>query len=183
MVSKKSSGSKKTWWLAAASLLIAIVAIWWAWNHWHKNNTASSNTTAPTATAPVNSKGDKVPTTPNSANQGTPTDKNGSSTNNLPSSDQWLTSASGVITVKLPTSNTTFKSGDTMTGSAKVDQVQYILIDNQAGVVSQGPVKVVNGTFTAAINFKAYGDSGRLDVFTTEPNGKEINLVQVPLKF
>jgi hypothetical protein len=116
--------------------------------------------------------------------QGNPTDENGQVPSNVTAnSSDWSTSTSGVITVKLPTANQTIQSGTTITGTASVSQVQYRLTDNQVGVISQGPINVVGGNFTATISFKAYGNSGRLDVFTTDSTGKEFNEVQIPVNF
>ncbi len=137
------------------------------------------------ATSNNSNNGVKVPTSTSTLNQGSPTDKNGQ----VPSSgvptdpSKWSSSASGVITVKLPTSNSTLQSGDTLTGTASVNLVQYRLIDSQVGVISQGPINVVNGNFTAAINFKSNGSSGRLDVFTADSSGRESNEVQIPINF
>jgi hypothetical protein len=61
--------------------------------------------------------------------------------------------------------------------------VNYRLIDDQVGVISQGTIKVVAGNFSAAVNFKPYAKTGRLDVFTTDDNGKESNEVQVQVAF
>ena len=133
---------------------------------------------------PAANNGEKSPTVSSSVNQQTATDKKGQIPSNV-TSDQskWTTSQSGVITLKEPQSNSLFKSGDDLFGSSSLGQVQYRLIDNQVGVVSEGTVSVVNGNFTASVNFKSYSTSGRLDVFTTDANGKEFNEVQVPLNF
>ncbi|MGC1177246.1 MAG: hypothetical protein WA843_04200, partial [Candidatus Saccharimonadales bacterium] len=118
------------------------------------------------------------------ANQGTTTDKNGQASS-AASSDpsQWVTSESGKITLKAPLTKGTLRTGGTITGTTGQGPVQYRLIDNQAGVISQGSINVVEGNFTASIDFKAYASSGRLDVFNLDPNGKEINEVQVPVNF
>jgi len=114
-------------------------------------------------------------------NQGTSTDTHGS-TNNINSlPDQWVQSQSGVITVKNPLINSSFKSGDSLGGSANVNKVQYRLIDNMAGVISQGFINVYNNNFSANISFPYYSNSGRLDVFSTNSNGAEINEVQINL--
>jgi hypothetical protein len=61
--------------------------------------------------------------------------------------------------------------------------VQYTLIDNNVGVISQGTIPVVNGNFSATIDFSPTATAGRLDVFTTDANGKEINEVQLQVNF
>jgi hypothetical protein len=126
----------------------------------------------------------KAPSASNAIDQGGPSDENGQVPAGTPTTpDSWSKSASGVITVKLPTLNQTFQNGGTITGVASVSQVQYRLSDDQVGVISQGPINVVNGSFTATISFKPYGTSGRLDVFTTDSTGKEANEVQIPVTF
>jgi len=47
------------------------------------------------------------------------------------------------------------------------------------GVISQGIIQVVNGKFSATVNFPSHSNSGRLDVYSTDSNGKEINEVQL----
>jgi hypothetical protein len=129
--------------------------------------------------------GTKVPSS-STLQQGSDTDESGQTTSNTPSSpSEWSTSSSGVITVKLPTANETIQSGSTISGiaSSGVSQVQYTLIDNQVGVISQGPISVVNGNFAATISFKSTASSGRLDVFTADATGKESNEVQIPVNF
>jgi hypothetical protein len=135
--------------------------------------------------APNNAtNGNKSPSSTPTLNKGAPTDENGQTPSGVPTDpSKWSTSASGVITVKLPASNTTLQPGGTLTGSATINQVQYRLTDNQVGVISEGPINVVGGNFTASINFTTHGSSGRLDVFSTEPNGREINEVQIPVNF
>jgi hypothetical protein len=99
-------------------------------------------------------------------------------------SSLWTESQSGVITVKDPLQNATIASGASLVGSATASQVQYTLIDNDVGVISQGTVNVINGTFSASINFQSTATSGRLDVYTSDPTtGKEMNLVEIPVNF
>lgn len=145
-----------------------------------------STPTMPTTslpTRPAANNGNKELTTPQGVTQQPAVDNQGQAPSSVPSNEsQWLTSASGVITVKLPTENTTFKSGDKLYGSGSVSSVQYRLIDDVIGVISQGTISVVNGNFSATVNFVAQGKTGRLDVFSTDAQGRELNEVQVPIK-
>lgn len=128
--------------------------------------------------------GEKAISKDNGSEKGGPSDKNGqipSSVSTDPS--KWVTSDSGVIVVKQPAVGSTINSGATITGTASVGNVQYRLIDDQVGVISEGPINVVSGNFTAAISFTPHSSTGRLDVFSTEPSGKEINEVQLAVKF
>lgn len=126
----------------------------------------------------------KLPSKSNGISQGTSSNISNPST--VPAttpSSSWITSTSGLLTVKQPTSNATVQSGFSLVGTSNESNVQYTLIDNSAGMISQGKINVVNGDFAAKISFKSYGPTGRLDVYNTDPNGKEINLVEIPLSF
>ena len=129
---------------------------------------------------------DKTPTSNNGVAKGGAIDENGHAPTSGVSTDpsQWATSASRLITVKTPLSNTKIQSGSIVSGSTSIaDQVQYRLIDNKVGVISEGTVKVVNGNFAASINFTTTGSNGRLDVFNTDTVGKELNEVQLQVNF
>lgn len=134
---------------------------------------------------PAANDGNKQLTTPQGVVQQPATDNQGQTPNSGIPDDQskWLTSASGVITVKLPSENSTFRSGDQLYGSASTSTVQYRLIDATTGVISQGTVSVVKGNFSATLSFTSQAKSGRLDVFSVDSQGRETNEVQVPLKF
>lgn len=147
-----------------------------------------SHPVAPLTKLPTPStlKSNQQPATSTSqVNQGTSIDKQGKvpANSTIPPTNQWTTSESGAITVKYPGANTTVKPGGDVYGVATVDKVQYRLIDNTAGVISQGFINVVNGNFSAAITFKPYASTGRLDVYSLDANGREVNEVQVPVNF
>lgn len=117
-------------------------------------------------------------------NQGTSTDNRGVLTTPVTTPpSQWAVSSSGNITIKLPSANSVIKSGVVVGGSANVEKVQYRLIDNSVGVISQGFISVVNGTFSASISFQSNSTSGRLDVFSTDVSGAELNEVQIAVSF
>lgn len=131
---------------------------------------------------PSANNGEKQPTSSSQINQGTSTDNHGSVTTPVTTNpNQWTTSQSGLITVKEPGQNATIKSGAILTGTAQVSKVQYTLIDNQVGVISQGVISVVNNTFSANMNFTPYAATGRLDVYSTDANGREVNVVEIPV--
>lgn len=122
-------------------------------------------------------------TTGQGVNQTAASDTNGQSSATT-SPSQWATSASGLITLKSPVANSTFKSGGTISGTAKVSKVWYRLVDDSSGVISQGqPLSVVNGKFSGTLGFHAYGSSGHLDIFSYSSSGAEVNEINVPLKF
>ncbi len=126
----------------------------------------------------------KSPTSSNGVSQGSSSNISSPSSVSISStSSQWTESQSGAIVLKEPIVNQTISSGAIVTGLAKVNNVGYILIDNQVGVISQGTIPVINGSFAAKINFKPYASSGRLDVFSTTANGKEENLIEINVNF
>ena len=137
----------------------------------------------PSGTTATN--GAQQPGSSSTINQGTAKDNNGQSPTPITSnSNQWTQSQSGVLTVQQPIANSTLVSGFTLNGTANgISKCQYRLIDDKAGVISQGIMNVVDGKFSATVNFKSYGSTGRLDVFSMDSGGKEINEVQLPVKF
>ena len=119
-----------------------------------------------------------------SATQGTATDNAGKSPSAITTApNQWVQSQSGAITLQQPIANATIATGFILNGLATVNPVSYTLIDNQSGVISQGVISVVGGKFSANVSFKSTGTTGRLDVYSSSPNGKEINQVQIPVNF
>ena len=98
-------------------------------------------------------------------------------------SNQWIVSKSGNITVKQPLANNLVKPGFVLSGSAKVQPVQFRLIDDKSGVISQGTLNVVSGNFSGTINFTATSSSGRLDVFSVDSQGVELNEVQIAVRY
>jgi len=134
---------------------------------------------------PITDNGDKALTQNTSTQEGTGVDKNGQTpTSKVPTDpSNWSTSENGLITLKLPGNNAILKSGFVIYGSAKVNPVEYRLIDDAVGVISQGPINVLGGNFSASITFTAHTNSGRLDIFNTQSNGKEINELQIPVRF
>lgn len=136
---------------------------------------AVNKTTQPVKKAPQSSAGGSVA-------RGGVTDTRGSNSGSSNSS-QWVTSASGVITVKSPTANATLRSGDVIAGSAKVSQIHYRLKDNRAGQIAEGTLSVVNGNFSGKIHFSPQGTGGQLDIFTTDDMGIEYNEVQINVAF
>ncbi len=174
-------------------LLFIVGAVFYFLEITHKINIFGHKTQTTTIAAPITqlppkpvaNNGIKNPAVTTGGNKQTSTDQNGSSpTTTSSNSNNWLVSQSGLITVKLPTSNSNFNNGDSLYGSASssLSSIQYTLIDNQVGVISQGTLKSVNGSFSGIIHFSKSGTTGRLDVYSTDNSGKEFNLVEVPIK-
>ena len=169
--------------LSLLAVIVVVAGVALVINH-DKNSPNVTTPPRPTITQlpehKASNNGEKKPSTTSQVNQGTATDNNGAGQVNTPS-NQWTISASGAITVKDPAPGSTVKSGFLLAGSATVGKIQYRLIDDQVGVISQGFISVVNGNFSASVNFPSYGKSGRLDVFSTSSNGAEINEVQIQI--
>ena len=121
----------------------------------------------------------KQPTSNTGSAIGGGTDTSGQITSPSTNSSQWITSKSGDITVQQPIANATLHSGDTISGTAKVSTVNFRLIDNATGVISEGTFNVVNGSFSGTITFTPHSNSGRLDIFSTSSDGTELNEVQI----
>lgn len=125
----------------------------------------------------------KTPSSPSSnIGNGTAIDTHGQSSATT-SPSQWVTSTSGNITVKQPIANSKLGNGSVLSGSAKVSDVHYRLIDSNVGVIAQGMLGVVNGDFSGTLQFTPHSSVGRLDVFSTETDGTEINEVQITVAF
>ncbi len=125
---------------------------------------------------------DKTPVTNSSGGGNGVVDTQGSKHPDTDSS-QWIVSQSGYITVKSPVANTKLSGGSEIIGSAKVAQVNYRLIDNNVGVLTQGTLSVLNGNFSGTLHFQPKGTGGRLDIFSTDAQGVEYNEVQINVAF
>jgi hypothetical protein len=191
--SKKSKRSRKWWVLAGVVALAAVIAVLELTNttHFFHSATPASKVIVkagkPTPAPKSNSSAGKPTTktaTPDNTSRSISgaTDTNGSATATT-NPNQWVVAQSGAITVKQPTANATLQSGGTLSGSAKVDTVTYRLIDSSVGVISEGTLKVVNGNFSGALNFTSHSSTGRLDVFSTNAQGVELNEVQISVNF
>lgn len=163
------------------SLIIVIVILagggFWAYKHNARSNRQQPLITKNGTTSNGTSKN-------SSQGQGGAVDQKGTSSNAQSSSAPPATSPSGNITLQQPTSGATLKSGDTISGTAKVDIVQFRLIDNSVGVIAQGQLRVAGGNFAGSLQFQNKAAGGRLDVFSLDPSsGAEINEVQIPVNF
>lgn len=183
----------KKWWFLGLLLLVVIFATLELTNvtHFlHKSVpatkvvvTAGNPTTKPVNNSSAGSSTQKTNDTSNSSRTiGGGNDTGGSSVANTPES-QWVISKSGNITVKQPVANSKIASGATLSGSAKVDKVSFRLIDDKTGVIAQGTLSVVNGNFSGSLNFTPNSSTGRLDVFSTDAQGVELNEVQIAVSF
>lgn len=189
MPRKLSKSRSKSLHLALAGLLLLILAVgfglWYRADHSsRKIVTVGTPASQPSKATPgQTSIAEKTPSTSNgTANNGGGTDTHGTAVPTT-SSNQWTTSASGIITVKSPAPNSKLQDGDVLAGSAKTDQVHYRLSDNKVGMLAQGTLEVSNGNFSGTLHFTPHGTGGRIDIFTTDDQGVEYNEVQINVSF
>ncbi len=135
--------------------------------------------------AKAKSTGEKITPTSGSisTNQGGAVDKQGAGTATTDPS-QWTTSSSGAITLQQPVSGGTVKSGDSLRGTAKIDTVEYRLVEDTIGVIAQGSLNVVDGKFSGVLQFKSHGHAGDLKIFSFDPStGAEINHADIRVAY
>ncbi len=188
MVNTKKSKNKK---ILAVCLVIAVGLV--AGVFLYKKNkdnqpvvdTSSKTTsTAPTAQSDFTGGNDRDPGNTDGEDDGSGIveDANGD-ISNTPSRSGWTTSKSGEVTVYGPVSNGSLKSGDMLTGKTSAKTVNFRLIDDISGVISEGQLNVVSGKFSGKFNFKTRADQGRLDVFLTKSDGTEYGNVELTVRF
>ncbi|HUD10508.1 MAG TPA: hypothetical protein VMR28_02425 [Candidatus Saccharimonadales bacterium] len=186
---KRSGTNKKKllFGLLIIVLVIGAVAIYW---HYHnKNLNLAANTSSQTAPKGATSKASQQPTkqstvTNTTTDKGGVIDQNGQATGSLPPSSQWVSSTSGIITLQQPSPNTTVNSGDTLSGLAKVNDVQFILSDDSVGLIAQGNLTVVNGKFSGILQFTPHSNGGKLEVYYPNPtNGAEEDIIEIDVSF
>jgi hypothetical protein len=126
----------------------------------------------------------QVTTQNNSTGQGGVVDKNGQAAGALPPASKWTSSDSGTIILQLPSAGTTIKSGDSLVGLAKVDNVQFILKDDTVGLIAQGNLKVVDGKFSGVLQFTPHAGTGKLEIYYPDPqNGAEKDIIDIDVSF
>jgi len=182
---RKSLATRKFLALAGLILLAALGGILYLVLH-HTNSmnlasggqyTAKGSTSKPTSHQ-------VTPTSNNGSNEGGVVDKNGQTTGNLPPAAQWVSSSSGNITLQQPSPNAVVRSGDSLSGLAKVSNVQFILSDSSVGLIAQGNLNVVNGKFDGILQFTPHSNSGKLEVYYPNPNnGAEEDIIEINVSF
>lgn len=115
-------------------------------------------------------------------NEGIITDTNGS-IHSMPPSSEWSSSPSGVITVYSPAKNSLLLNGSVLSGESSADRISFRMIDSVTGVIAQGSISVVNKKFSGKFSFETIAPEGRLDVFTTNDEGIESNVIEIPVRF
>lgn len=184
--SRKNNGRKqrnkvlKLLFVSIALLAVVLGAYFYFHN---RNQTIVAPDAGPKTTKKSDAEHKNIATS--SFSQGGAVDQNGSTVSNNEPSDpsQWTASSSGVITLQQPSANAILKSGDTVSGTSQTTTVQFRLVDDTAGVLAQGSLSVVNGKFSGILQFKAYGTSGALKIYSIDSSsGAEINHADIKIK-
>jgi hypothetical protein len=116
--------------------------------------------------------------------QGGATDNNGQQPSNPSGSDATISSDSGVITVKGIAANSLLTNGASLYGTSTAQgTVNFRVIDEDVGVLAQGTLQIVNGSFSGKLAFTPRANTGRLDVYTTSSLGDEENNIEIPVRF
>ena len=120
--------------------------------HRNKNTTdttdAKTTSTAPMAQQDYTSGGDR-PIASNTTDKGSAAvaDSQGQQAT-VPDKSQWIVSKTGEITVYTPQNNQLLINGIEVTGASTLPTVNYRVIDDVSGMISQGQLTVVAGKFS-----------------------------------
>ncbi len=191
MVNQKSTSHKiRNIVIAVAVVLLVIIGIYYFRN---KNITVTSTATTkssqsvsnkPKVVGATSKPTPHISTNNNSEPTGTVVNNNGEVSNSLPPSSEWTSSTNGDITLQQPTNNSVLTSGDSLSGTANVSNVSFILTDNAVGVIDQGNLSVVNGKFSGTLHFTSTSSSGTLQVYYPNPsNGAEEDIININIKY
>lgn len=143
---------------------------------------AKTTSTAPSAQDDFTNGGERQVSTPADKSEGVVKDNNGS-VGTVPNANQWTRSSDGKITVYSPEKSLLIASGFTLSGASSYQKVNFRLVDNASGVISQGSVNVLSGKFSGTFSFTSKGTEGRLDVFYANEDGVESSNVSVPVRY
>jgi hypothetical protein len=173
---------KKILLITALVLLLALGAFGYGYfKHAHRFDNVVTTSKAPTAQAGYSQGDDRQSNSNNGVTQGGAVDTGGQ---NVPTETAGITSTSGAITVKQPAEGEALAVNSVISGVTNgVSTVQYRLIDDKAGVIAEGALKVVSGAFSGSLQFSSHSSSGRLDIFSYDSLGDEKNSVEIPVTF
>lgn len=137
----------------------------------NSNNSSTTDSTTHTQSASSGSQGGAIDTGGTTTVTDTP--QNG-----------WTAADSGNIVVHSPAANSVLSNGNTIYGTALTDVVNYRLVDNDSGVVAQGQLSVVNGTFSGILRFRPLSTQGTITFFSfNQSTGAEENRVKINVRF
>jgi hypothetical protein len=169
----------------AALVVLAVAAGLYLYAHKKPDpNLATGNKQAVTGATSKPTPHQLTATTNGTTQSGGIVDRNGKTSGSLPPASQWVSSASGNITLQQPSPNAVLKSGDTLSGLAKVNSVQFILKDDSVGLIARGNLNVTDGKFAGVLQFTPHSNSGTLEVYYPNPNnGAEEDIVEINVGF
>lgn len=166
-------------------ILLAILILASVGYVWHRHNSKQliqTTSKLPTAQNDYTGGTTHKSTASQSGNNGVATDNHGDSS--VTSDSGGISSTGGLLKVVSPASGALLASGDVLKGVAtSITSVQYRVVDDQIGVLAQGALDVVNGTYSGTLHFTAKSTTGRLDIFSLNAGGQEVNTVEVPVTF
>lgn len=98
--------------------------------------------------------------------------------------DDGTSSGDGRTTVYSPNDGSTITDGTVISGNTENESVFYRIIDNQSGVIGEGPLTVKsNGDFSGTVSISSSGSEGRLDIYSKDDVGREISEVYIDVRF
>ena len=97
--------------------------------------------------------------------------------------DNGISSESGAITLYTPTMNQKLNDNARVTGAAEIQQVQYRLKDTVHGVIGQGELTVNKGLFSGNLQINTDATSGSLELYSFDDQGREINNIEIEVKY
>lgn len=166
-------------------IVCAIVAACAAggWYFFYRNAAPQTdNVTTPADDPNFDEGGERNPSTESIPRDGGVVDTSGEDIQNS-NTNSSISSKSGKITVFQPAENAILNNGASLIGTAKVNTVSYRLIDDKVGVIGSGSLRVKNGKFSGRFSFSSNGREGRLDVFNQLDDGREVDVVEIPVRF
>lgn len=167
-----------------ACLLIILIAsaVYFFFLRNNAKDTAKTTSKSPTAQSDYSGGAERKSNSGN-ASQGGAKDTQGQDVGE--GSDSSISSSSGAITVYQPSKDAVLDTGVILSGKASLDigKVQYRLIDDNIGVIAQGSLTTNNGNYSGKLQFSTQAASGRLDVFSLDSAGAEINNIEISVRF
>jgi hypothetical protein len=145
---------------------------------------AKTTSNVPTAQPEFSDGGEREPGNTVKENQGSATivDSAGQLDSTIDMSNPTV-SSTGEISLYTPRPTGTIKSGEILAGASTLNKVSYRLIDDVSGVIATGDIVVVNGKFSGTITYSTSAKDGRLDVYSTRPDGSEYSNIEVSIRF
>jgi hypothetical protein len=183
MYKKYKKHKNKRGLVLAACLLAAVILGVGGWFYWQKNYSDNNKSEDVPVSDPAFTDGtDRGIAAPIERNGGI-TDTSGEDADDSQPGSKPLVSDSGKITVYQPTTEALIQSGSTISGLSSNSSVSFRIIDDVIGVIGTGSLKVVDGKFSGKFSFESEGTEGRVDIFSTLASGREVDVVEIPVRY